>query len=107
MRDWVILRSLILSLKGLYSNFEICYNNFIYFFEDILDVDFVLIRNYFQISGENKIFTTNIISRDSVDFMNINGIVKLWIKIFNTKNTNIFGYQKVNFQYLHFLYLEF
>jgi hypothetical protein len=59
------------------------------------DVNFELVRNYFEIANYNQIKTIAIIDRDSFEISNMDGIVRLWVKVYYTKSPSIVNYHKV------------
>lgn len=49
---------------------------------EVLDVDFKLISNFITINSENELQTINVVNRDSFQFSSLNGILKLWVKVY-------------------------
>ena len=63
------------------------------------DVKFDLVKKYLQIVNGNKLFTNGIIDRDSEELKSVNGILRAWIKVYYSYNSNIANYYKVFYQF--------
>jgi hypothetical protein len=53
------------------------------------------VRNYFEIANYNQIQTLASIDRDSFEISNMDGIIRLWVKVYYIKSPSIANYYMV------------
>ena len=59
------------------------------------DINFDLVKTYIQTTPHNQLQTLATIYRDSNEFTNLDGVLRLWAKVYYNTNPNNANYYKV------------
>lgn len=65
-------------------------------YQEIVDVDFDLIKNYLRIHDRNKLYTNATIDRDMPKLVELSGLIKAWVKVYYRDNPSVFSFFPVN-----------